>query len=1039
MKIFSKLIFNIFLFLILVTPALAQTIPASFLNPAPTNQLTISSLGVSGTDNTVKGVLVIENKTITTYNDLIYVVELRAPATTTKGNIDGKQVNLVNDPQTIEYVTSEKFSLKSGEKKNVLIALPYQSTVNSGTYQVEFALKNSFGNELAVGSRSLNLTGSGNYFSLDPNSCIVKVNGTEYAATDGPLVNPNSPVDASCILTNQSSGSQQVSYGYQYARGYVIGFPLSKISEFKSNQVIGFGPKESKRIQFTLPAIDQPQVYEAAAYLMDSLGAKISPLMKFRWIVKGASAAVTGISLNKGTYAAGTAAQVTVNANPSVDLYWRGTPNPSIPGFSPEAGTNLVDPKIKVTILSGDNKECGVIEQALPKIESDLSWQPQVITVPITANCQSAKAKVAVSDSGQVLAEVEKGFDPSSSSGPPETQTPANNRNYWIIGGIILLVVVGIIIFLRKRNKPGGGIPTQPVTATTAAILLLIGAFYTGTSINVSQILPRQFEVRALEASSSATPVASSSVIPSSSPASLGLIVPWGENPPFANYPLDITKVPINNPPGVANITMDRNWSGSNVVRFFSNFQDFAQKNSSGLSQFRVNGECDSFAIDFSGYSGSTHYCDNIGNGVGVQAFIDGVNVPIVNPNSSNNYYLAGNELIVFAKPDSFRNASFTLNPPNLMAEGKHRIELIIKGLGVYIGQQGFGKITAYSTAIDGAGEERFSNCGEGVKSCAGKMDYVFSCPVKCPNPGETNPHGECDGFSCTQVNNCGVTKCGKNSDCGGCDNSNETRPHMGCVGLSCTTVDTCGTPSCTDSSQCCAPGEKNPHTVCDGNNCSVVNSCGVDGCTDGQTNPHGVCDGASCKQSNACGLTECSSGTDCFNDNMCKCDGFNADMVYPGNSFNFEAFAKVEGSDIKKADIADITFTMTQDNKIIAKSTPITPQLVESSDSKLRVKANWSTPPPPVNKNSIYRVFAQIKCQPKKKTLSANASLISDQAVLGANKASGQVLAASANSSPVPNASTDTSLQLRTLNFIKMIETDSCRSVIFKYDETLF
>jgi hypothetical protein len=196
----------------------------------------------------------------------------------------------------------------------------------------------------------------------------------------------------------------------------------------------------------------------------------------------------------------------------------------------------------------------------------------------------------------------------------------------------------------------------------------------------------------------------------------------------------------------------------------------------------------------------------------------------------------------------------------------------------------------------------------------------------------------------------------------------------------------------------------------------------------------------------------------------MCKCDGIVADLTYPSSAFKFEAFGKVTGTDVKKAEIADITFRMTKNEQTIAKSNPITPQIVENTADKVRFKGSWQTPPPPVDKNAVYQVFADVRCKPKK--IVADASLGQPQiaqevkqlpAPIGARLVAyvinqvGKFLGqgndliskdalAQLISSPLPSSNVgDPNLQLKTLNFIKMLNTDGCRALMWKYDETLF
>jgi hypothetical protein len=145
----------------------------------------------------------------------------------------------------------------------------------------------------------------------------------------------------------------------------------------------------------------------------------------------------------------------------------------------------------------------------------------------------------------------------------------------------------------------------------------------------------------------------------------------------------------------------------------------------------------------------------------------------------------------------------------------------------------------------------------------------------------------------------------------------------------------------------------------------------------------------------------------------------------------------------------------------VVAKSDPITPEIVESSDAKMRFKAAWTTPPPAVSKGSTYRVFADVRCKPKRIVADAAQSLTPAPkpvaiashppkglklALSGINKLFGDsnVQVKTLTDKVLAMFSTSTvhaqsNLQLETLNFVKLMDTDNCRFVMFKFDETLF
>lgn len=352
----------------------------------------------------------------------------------------------------------------------------------------------------------------------------------------------------------------------------------------------------------------------------------------------------------------------------------------------------------------------------------------------------------------------------------------------------------------------------------------------------------------------------------------------------------------------------------------------------------------------------------------------------------------------------------------------------------------------------------------EGCVECvAGQCRVPPACNVACTKDGQCAGAKDgctaCVGGVCKIPPACNVA-CTTPADCQGAkDGCTSCLPSDSGTGNVCRPTPACNV-ACTKDGQCA--GAKDGCTVCMGGVCKKPPSCGT-ACT-----TKAECAGAKD------GCSECLEGT-CtdYNDNMCKCDGMVADITYPSDSFKFEAFGKVEGANVKKAEIADVTFRLTRDNQVVAKSNPITPTVVENSANKLRVKAAWSTPPPPVVKGATYRVFADVRCKPKKivadageafspnpnsQTIQANqpqsqlkppiglkliadvlnnlASNSNDQIQSATTQATSRLL--SMFSGSTVNAQTN-NLQLRTLNFVKLLDTDNCRFVMFKFDETLF
>jgi hypothetical protein len=311
--------------------------------------------------------------------------------------------------------------------------------------------------------------------------------------------------------------------------------------------------------------------------------------------------------------------------------------------------------------------------------------------------------------------------------------------------------------------------------------------------------------------------------------------------------------------------------------------------------------------------------------------------------------------------------------------------------------------------------------------------------------PGEQQPHLACVNQSCKQVDACGTNTCATDQDC--CP-AGQITPHLACVNQSCQPVNTCGASTCATNSDCCPAGQTSPHQECEGTNCRTIDSCGPPiVCTKpGETAPHGECNGVACKQVNTCGVTSCTEDKQCFSDDMCKCDGFNAiNLKNPSTSqFEFEAFAKVENSDVSKAKVESIQFRMMKSSKsnpntgtIIATSDLIKPELVSSTANKVRFRANWKVNPPAYDPNATYRVFSNIKCAPK--AASSSASLKEALALAKGQlySSESQKVLGESNSKIFEKLVQNDNLQLDTLQdsyYTKITETDSCSAIRFEY-----
>ncbi|MBI2593654.1 hypothetical protein HYW44_03355 [Candidatus Daviesbacteria bacterium] len=1040
---------------VLVTLLLVLIIPAGVLAQGDNGPgIKVSNLSVS--QNKVSGKLDIRGENDTGRADAHYHIELYSEGAIETVVVEGKQYTGTGAKKLISWTDSDKFNIKSGEVRTFSLELEYPATVKSGKYTLLSELRTSDNQMLFFANNQINLTGSGQFITLSDSVCYFKIKGITYPITVGPNVEANVAPTAYCEITNPLNTPLTLKPRVVYSQKNENVFSKNGKVVFAGEQVTLEG-NETKAIMIQLPALENPQVYDGLLSLVKGENIQISPVVHFRWIVEGKSAIINSLNLDKGYYKEGETASVIFSGGPSLDLSWRGEPDPDEPGFGPNVGSPLGNPEIEVQIKNSLNQICGSSKQKLPYDQNTTEWSDVKIDVAITRECKDPTLTASIVDGGQKLYKATKNIISSDKELGKEGVTPGK-RNLVIILSVIVFVVAGIggYVFYRRKRGPGSPPPIAPLETSMNAVLFI----FVLTAISM--------------AIAADTPLFYGSVYAAKEKDTMRLnitIDPYGPN--------TIKKQPVNS--SDTEIKTVYHWRNEHSgVKYWMNFQDFKEASGSeGKSSVKISPDCKTIDILIDATSGNELSCGNWGSGVTVLSFLDNRQIDVTELSSPNgmkifNSPYGPHSYTIYDYNDPSRKISkFKLINPN--PTGDHKLELFLGSTSVDKGGSGGLKRFDTSFNILQSADQRETQCDSRTENCFGVLTYNFSCqpppspPISPPPSPPSTPPPACNtqcsddrqcleakdgctlcvGGVCKPPPACNVT-CSNSSDClRATDGCTSCVPNDAGTGNICRPTPACNT-SCTSDRQCA--GAKDGCIACVNGSCKVPPSCGTSCTTKAECS--GVKDGCS----------QCLEGT-CtdFNDNMCKCDGMIADMVYPSDSFNFEALGKVEGADVKKAQIADVTFRLTKDNQVIAKSNPITPSVVESSANKLRVKASWSTPPPQVTKGATYRVFADVRCKPKrivassenfnpntKSALSASVSKPPPGLKLiasGINKLAGEgntrvksitgKLLSMFDASPAKAQTSN--LQLQTLNFVKVLDTDNCRFVMFKYDETLF
>ncbi|MBI4039974.1 hypothetical protein HY389_01315, partial [Candidatus Daviesbacteria bacterium] len=893
--------------------ALSLFIPPQFSRAAAATsesagELKITLKDVNTGGSKINGALEIENNTDSNYANVYYtaILYLKKPAEQVGQGVNAHQI--IGGKDLINYYRSDNFSIKEGEKRVFQFAVDYSPNINSGDYTLFAEATDSQANVIAYGSADLSLEGAGRFLKTDISNCYILIDGFKYVSTEGPNIGSGINPQGYCNVTNTTPSPVTLSYRTAYSVDSVID-NRNDLEQENSSENITIGPGETKDVKIILPALEKPQVYSALVTLVDQDGNVITSVLPFRWIVKGRSAIISGLSLNKSYYKSGEQAQVSFSGGPSLDLNWRGASKELYPKINDREGTDLNDPVLQLQIKNSIGQLCGGKDYLLPK--DKISWDDIRIDIPIDKTCEDPKVLAAIKDGGGVLVAGFKDYLSSNKdkAGTGEPKDKLGNKLILILFSVLIVGFIAFVLFFlikRKKNHPPPPPQTTPPPGAgqVTATILFIAAFslsltfaknenWLDALLNIPDVLAKIPHQR----------------------------IDLPVDPFVAGA---ITKQPINNSSAtVQNIVMKRNWHGN--ASAFANFHDFSQNDSSGDSSAEVSSDCSKIKVKVEASSGFSAQCANWGHGTAVLNYLDNSPVNPLNLTSPRNntiitnIHQKQNGFIVYTPPGKavtpadLRNAEYELNTGLASTDrGEHTLKVLVGATEI---QNGLGRSdTSFNTQI----ESSETNCGSPNKPCYGVLEYKFfcgpppACNVSCTTPADCegakdgctdckpNASGQnvCSkppvcGDVCTTPADCqgikdGCTQCVPKADGSGnicqpppppacnafCSSDNDcTLNNQGCtqcVAGQCRVPPACNV-ACTKDGQCA--GAKDGCTACVGGVCKVLPACNTtcttpadcqgakDGCTACLPNDAGT--GNVCRPTPACNVA-------CTKDGQC-------------------------------------------------------------------------------------------------------------------------------------------------------------------------
>jgi hypothetical protein len=286
-------------------------------------------------------------------------------------------------------------------------------------------------------------------FRIIPESCYLTVNGESaekrYTLTQGVDLNPGELLVVNCDVTNPGRTSLPISAQFSGFRRDMFGAPV-ETTKFPY-PTFAVSPGENEQVSFLVPLASVPQAYDAALTLVTADGKVVSNRVAIHYVIRGASATIQNITLDKDFYKSGSQAIVISSWTGSADGHRQSR-------FA--EGSNEQAKTFGVTIKDGNGMSCGESILDIPENKMEKLKQT-TFTVDITQDCYNPVVSVGVVDiNGKSL--VEKSVRLESSEQPaPITEEEGGGlplKHIAMIIGLMIVIVLGVVgwrVFASKK------------------------------------------------------------------------------------------------------------------------------------------------------------------------------------------------------------------------------------------------------------------------------------------------------------------------------------------------------------------------------------------------------------------------------------------------------------------------------------------------------------------------------------------------------------------------------------------------------------
>ncbi|MDP1883864.1 MAG: hypothetical protein Q8L10_00695, partial [Candidatus Moranbacteria bacterium] len=216
----------------------------------------------------------------------------------------------------------------------------------------------------------------------------------------------------------------------------------------KAPQVsLGLASGEKRSFYFVIPKALTPQAYDAVLELTDKQGKIISNKLSFHYVLRGASATIQNLRLDKDYYLKGETARASIYWTPAADNFYGAR-------FAPTDNGKVF---LEIAIKSAAGNLC---TEKYDK-EADPGARTSDYDLPVTSNCVDPRIIVSIKDGqGNILDQKEyalKSQDVPVGAGLEKEEVQKEDEKYdpiflyaSILGAILAIALLAVVFHRRK-------------------------------------------------------------------------------------------------------------------------------------------------------------------------------------------------------------------------------------------------------------------------------------------------------------------------------------------------------------------------------------------------------------------------------------------------------------------------------------------------------------------------------------------------------------------------------------------------------------